>query len=79
MSNRKSAEECVVELAILAVTGNSDVMDMPTSGFDPSPTALDLPKKEGGQTCSRCSRPAVKRCPECGSPLCEECVARVEE
>jgi hypothetical protein len=64
-----------VEMAVAAVTGDSNVRDMPTAGFDPLPTALDLPHKEHRKMCSRCARPAVDRCPECGCPLCDDCVA----
>jgi hypothetical protein len=78
MRNRKTPEDSAVELAVLAVAGDSDVMDMSMLDFDPSPTALDLPEQEGGQPCSRCGCPAEDRCPECGSPLCEDCVAADE-
>jgi len=57
--NCKKPKESVVELAVAAVTSDSDIMDMPMGGFDPSPTALDLPEQEGGQPCSRCGRPAA--------------------
>jgi hypothetical protein len=78
MRNRKTREECLVELAVLAVAGDSAVVDMSMVDFDPSPTALDLPGQEDGQPCSRCSSPAVHRCPECGLPLCDDCVAADE-
>jgi len=68
-----------VDLAIAAVEGQPNAMDMPMAGFDPSPGALDLPDKEHRQVCSRCGRPAVDRCPECGSPLCDDCVAGDED
>jgi hypothetical protein len=61
-----------VDLAVAAVEGSPSVMDMPMAGFDPSPTSLDLPEKEHRGMCSRCGRPAVGRCPECGSPLCDD-------
>ena len=62
-----------VSLAIAAVEGQPNVMDMPMAGFDPSPGALDLPLKDQAVRCSRCGRPAVGRCSECGSPLCDDC------
>ncbi len=68
-----------VDLAVLAVQGGPSVMDLPMTGFDPSPGALDLPEREDGEKCSRCDHPAVDTCPECGSPLCEDCVAGDEE
>jgi hypothetical protein len=76
---RKKSRMADVDLAIAAVEGQPNAMDMPMAGFDPSPGALDLPDKEHRQVCSRCGRPAVDRCPECGCPLCEDCVAGDED
>ena len=72
---RKKPKPCPVQLAVAAVEHDGSVMDLPVEGFDPSPTALDLPEQEDGQPCSRCGSPAVDRCPECGSPLCDDCGA----
>jgi hypothetical protein len=71
---RKKPKESAVDLAIAALDGNPNPLDMDMSEVDPDPTSLDLPYEEHGETCSLCSRPAVDRCPECGSPLCEECL-----
>jgi hypothetical protein len=62
-----------VQMAVAAVTGDSNLMDTPMTEIDPSPAALDLPKVE--QPCSRCDRPTEGRCPACGSPLCGDCAA----
>lgn len=70
----KKTMRTAVDLAVLAVHGSPSVMDLPMADFDPSPGALDLPEREHRDTCSRCKRPAVDRCPECGSLLCEDCV-----
>jgi hypothetical protein len=74
----KKPKPCPVQLAVAAVENDGSVMDLPVEGFDPSPTALDLPEKEDGLPCPRCARPAVDTCPECGSPLCAECGAEDE-
>jgi hypothetical protein len=58
--SRKTAESAV-DLAIAAIEGQPNVMDMPMVGFDPSPGALDLPAQERRQVCVRCGRPAVDR------------------
>lgn len=71
----RKPKTCPLELAVAAVENDGSVMDLPVEGFDPSPTALDLPEME--QPCSRCGRPAVDPCPECGSPLCEYCLGLV--
>jgi hypothetical protein len=76
MATRKAS---ALDLAVSAVEGQPNVMDLPISGFDPSPGELDLLENEHGEMCSRCKRPAVDRCPECGSPLCEDCVAGNED
>lgn len=71
----KNPKESAIRMAVLAVQGNPSVMDTPMGGIDPSPGALDLPDKVHRPVCSRCGRPAVDRCPECGCPLCDDCVA----
>jgi hypothetical protein len=71
----KKPKICPVQMAVAAVEHDGSVMDLPVEGFDPSPTALDLPEQEGGQPCSRCGSPAWDTCPTCGSPACEDCVA----
>jgi hypothetical protein len=70
--NLKTPETAAVEMAVAAVENNRRVTDMPVAGVDPAPGALDLPEVE--QPCSRCGRPAVGRCPECGCPLCGDCL-----
>jgi hypothetical protein len=75
----RGPRQSAVDLAIAAVEGQPNAMDMPMAGFDPSPASLDLPEKEHREMCSRCGRPAVERCPECGSMLCGECVAGDED
>ena len=64
-----------VQMAVNAVTDDFDVMDLPMAEFDPAPTSLDLPEPRQRRECSRCCRPAVDRCSQCGSPLCENCIA----
>jgi hypothetical protein len=39
----KKPEESAVELAVAALDGNPDPLDMDMSGIDPAPTSLDLP------------------------------------
>lgn len=68
-----------VQMAVDAVTGDSNFVDAPIETFDPAPTALDLPEEREQQKCSRCDRPAVHKCPECGSPLCEDCLGVAED
>ena len=70
--NSNMPKRSVVAMAVRAVEDDRSPLDMPVTGVDPSPGALDLPEME--QPCSRCGRPAVDTCPECGSPLCEDCV-----
>jgi hypothetical protein len=43
MNNRKKPMEFVVELAVAALDGNPNPLDMDMSGIDPAPTSLDLP------------------------------------
>lgn len=69
---RKIPIRSAVRMAIAAIENERRPVDMPVAGVDPSPGALDLPEME--QPCSR-RRPEVDRCPECGSPLCGDCVA----
>jgi len=65
-----------VKLAIAAVEGRPNPLDdADLTKVNPDPTSLDLPEEQCRTMCSRCGRPAVERCPECGSPLCDECVA----
>ena len=63
-----------VELAIAALDGNPNPLDMAMEGIDPDPTSLDL---EGSQQamCSspRRPRPAEDNCIICGQPVCEDC------
>ena len=71
---RKEPKESALVLAIAAVEGQPNAMDMDMAGIDPSPGALDLPEQEQLGVCSRCGRRAVGRCPECGSPVCCRCL-----
>jgi hypothetical protein len=75
----KEPRQSAVDLAIAAIEESPSVMDMPMTGFDPSPGALDLPDEEQRQAYSRRGEPAVDSCPECGCPLCEECVDEDED
>lgn len=69
-----------MELAVAAVVdGNLNPLDVDMSGVSPDRTSLDLPEEEHQERCSRCGRPAVERCLECGSTLCGECVAEDED
>jgi hypothetical protein len=63
-----------VALAIAALDGNPNPLDMDMSSVDTHPTGLDLPEEPYHEMCSRCSRPAVGACMECGSRLCEDCI-----
>jgi hypothetical protein len=72
----KNPVESAVRMAVRAVEDNRRSIDLPVTGVDPAPGALDLPETE--QPCSRCGRPAVDRCPECGSPLCGDCAGYPE-
>ena len=64
----KKLAERTVDLAVAAVIGPPNVMDMPIGGFDPSPTALGLDDAEEAEICSNphCCRPAVDACIICG-------------
>jgi len=41
-----------VDMAVAAVTGNSNVMDMPVAGIDPDPTVLGLDGSDESEVCS---------------------------
>ena len=76
----KEPDKSAVELAVAALDGNPNPVDMDMNGIDPAPTSLDLPQEGDGyftgEMCSnpRCTRRTVDACSGCGSPLCEECV-----
>jgi len=71
---RKRSKACPVELAVAAVVdGNLNPLDQDMSEVSLDRTSLDLPEEEHLGLCSRCDRPTVDRCPECGSPLCGDC------
>jgi hypothetical protein len=57
----------VVEMAVAAVTGDANVMDIPMSGFDTSPNALDVDLAGETQVRSdpRSKRPTVDVCGGC--------------
>jgi len=69
----KKLAERTVDLAVAAVIGPPNVMDMPIGGFDPSPIALGLDDgyaemcASGRSTCT-----AVDECIICGSRLCDD-------
>jgi len=71
----KNPAKSAVRMAVRAVEDSRRSIGLPVAGVDPSPGALDLPVEHTAVRCSRCRRPAVERCPECGSPLCEGCAA----
>jgi len=76
---RKRTKACPVELAVAAVVdGNLNPLDVDMSEVSLDRTSLDLPEEEHREMCSRCGRPAVDRCPECGSPLCGDCAGYPE-
>jgi hypothetical protein len=82
VNNKKhrKPEQSAVDLAVAAVVeGNPNPLDEDMSAVNPDRTSLDLPGKGHQEMCSRRSRPAVQRCPECGCPLCKDCVAGDEE
>jgi hypothetical protein len=72
--NRKTPEKSAVELAIAALDGNANPLDMDFSGVDLDRTSLDLPEAEHQEMCSLCGGLALHRCTQCGSPLCDDCV-----
>lgn len=64
-----------VKLAIAAVEGRPNPLDdADLTKVNPDRTSLDLLEEEHHGACSRWGRPAVDRCPECGSPLCDDCL-----
>jgi hypothetical protein len=70
----KKPRDTDMELAIAALDGNPNPVDMDMTGIDPAPTSLDLDEGEKSEMCSTppCSRPAVDECMICGQPLREE-------
>jgi hypothetical protein len=60
-------------MAIGAVEESGCPLDLDAGDADTSPTSLGLPQKERRESCSRRRRP-VDTCPECGSPLCGDCI-----
>jgi hypothetical protein len=77
---RKRSKACPVELAVAAVEGNANPLDdEDMSAVNLDRTSLDLPQEVHQKLCSRCDRPAGDRCSECGSPLCDDCVAGDED
>lgn len=67
-SPRRRDDITAVEMAVNAVTGDSDVMEMPMKGFDPDPTALDLDDADKSEVCPNPphSQPAEDGCVICG-------------
>lgn len=77
--NSKKRRESIVELVVAALDGTPNPLDMDISGIDPDRTSLDLPEEKSQATCSnpRCLHAAVDRCPECGCPICADCLGSV--
>jgi hypothetical protein len=67
----RSQKKTAVEMAIAAVEGNPNPLDMDLESTDPAPTSLDLPEKEYQQvsTIPRGRPSALGRCRACGAPL----------
>jgi len=79
-SQRNELKACPVELAVAAVVeGNQNPLDQDMSAVSLERTSLDLPEIEHQEPCSRCGRPAMHRCIECGSPLCGDCLGLGED
>ena len=75
-AQRKIPITSAVKMAIAAVEDDPNPLDMDLRGLDPAPTSLDLPEQKAyGGACpnSRCARPPVEACAECGQPLCKDC------
>jgi hypothetical protein len=74
----RKPKESVVDLAIAAIEGNPNPLDMDLTGIDPAPTSLDLPEQKpygrDEQRNPRCASPAVDACAWCGQPICEDCL-----
>ena len=61
------------EMVTSFLNGTKNPLDEDMSAVNPDRTSLDLPEEEHQEMCSRCMRPAVERCPTCGSALCGDC------
>jgi hypothetical protein len=57
-----------VDLAVAALDGNPNPLDMDLRDFDPAPTSLDLDGSQQTETCPRPRRRAPGRC-VCGRLL----------
>jgi hypothetical protein len=68
MNNRKTSTESIAELAVAALDGNPNPLDMDLSGIGESPSDLDL---EGSQEAMR-SDPRRSECIICGQPPCDD-------
>ena len=68
-----------IEMALRAVEGIPNAMDMDLSGVDPEPTSLDI-CSEGSDSVAdaRCSnhQHVMDQCIICGQPLAEDCDSR---
>jgi hypothetical protein len=65
-----------VDLALAALDGNPNPLDMDTRDIDPDPTSLDMPEEKCQTMRSpHRSHTAADACIVCGSPLCEDCVS----
>lgn len=71
---RKEWNESSVAMALAAVEGNPNPLDVGMRSIDPAPTSLDLDGCEQRDACSnsRCSRPAADLCILCGQASDEE-------
>ena len=60
-------KESVVALAILALDGNQNPLDMAMETIDPDPTSLDIPAEDSQELCSNpyCISPHVHVRIEC--------------
>ncbi len=67
----KRPENSAAEMAVGALDGNPNPLDVDMGGIDPHPASLDLPEEEFDEACSnpRCTRHALSGCIICGQPF----------
>ena len=70
-NQKRLQKESAAELAVGALEGNPNPIDMDMRGIDPAPTSLDMPEEEYDETRSnpRCAPSALGVCRECGRPF----------
>lgn len=75
MLNFIKPKKSALELAVAALDGNANPMDMRDIGE--SPSDLNLYDDNGSEMCPNphCSLRAVNECIICGQPFCENCVS----